>query len=695
MFRGRWIGRRGTVEWPARSPDLALLDLYLWGKLKDNTLLAIDSVPPHGIVQPPPYISPPKPEECQKEKVQDILKDPAIPQKIQSQCDNNQQNYERQTAQSHPKVYGHNPRWNLCDSNKLSEQNNISSCNDFQHACDQHQIVHIRNARNQQYYVPEKDVNQHFYTLPSRRPQRDVEPPRSVTPDITRGLGRGSLSTMHILARHGQKTIIDQDSNRYGSQIGLNRRKSESFEAENRLVQNQQQSPIVDIRNRFATPLGLTALGYRFFASSPVRDPVTKSPSADALKHNPISPIGHSYGNSFKPSTPTGRSMPTVAERLALTANNCPSPMPNSKRSSPVQSSSGRSTPTNLILSPTKSTMSNEELFAAIHKSKKRLNIKDDNENQSPYGSTNSLVKVPTDNRHSWSSEPQKSSMITQNVPPSPPATSRLDFKRLLLQQSVKSGPTKLSAAEQLKLSRQQCQQQQLSPNVQQTTPLVKVLSPRSVWRFQTPRTDVLSSTIIEDAAAEEKAMKPSPENTSPISRLNTRRQLDLCSNFPENIVDSENEASDAYNDRLLLDNAATSDIKAIMEIEFSGRNVQTEEMFADKTDASAPNTSPSGLCVSEKHSQNNVKSSSTIPYPSNSSQLTASCQQAISAFESRRISNQLARAQFLASTPTTVNQGRSTYARKIFRARSESPQNSAIQNVSRSPSVPTLETAL
>ncbi|KOC65291.1 hypothetical protein WH47_09870, partial [Habropoda laboriosa] len=34
MFKGRWIGRRGTVEWPARSPDLTSLDFYLPGKLK-------------------------------------------------------------------------------------------------------------------------------------------------------------------------------------------------------------------------------------------------------------------------------------------------------------------------------------------------------------------------------------------------------------------------------------------------------------------------------------------------------------------------------------------------------------------------------------------------------------------------------------------------------------------------------------
>jgi transposase len=33
-FRNRWIGRRGTVEWPARSPDLTPLDFYLWGYVK-------------------------------------------------------------------------------------------------------------------------------------------------------------------------------------------------------------------------------------------------------------------------------------------------------------------------------------------------------------------------------------------------------------------------------------------------------------------------------------------------------------------------------------------------------------------------------------------------------------------------------------------------------------------------------------
>jgi hypothetical protein len=34
QFPGYWIGRRGPVEWPPRSPDLIPLDFYLWGHLK-------------------------------------------------------------------------------------------------------------------------------------------------------------------------------------------------------------------------------------------------------------------------------------------------------------------------------------------------------------------------------------------------------------------------------------------------------------------------------------------------------------------------------------------------------------------------------------------------------------------------------------------------------------------------------------
>lgn len=156
----------------------------------------------------------------------------------------------------------------------------------------------------------------------------------------------------------------------------------------------------------------MAALGYRLFAS----------PIQDNLKNAPISPIGPEHANGFKSSTPnsipSGRATPTVAERLALQSQRCASPNPaliQYHASLSEKSDSGRSTPTNmsnpnLLLSPIKSTMSNEELFAAIHKSKRRLNIKDDPESLSPAGSVTSLTKNQQliGTRHSWSPESQK-----------------------------------------------------------------------------------------------------------------------------------------------------------------------------------------------------------------------------------------------------------------------------------------------
>ena len=35
-FPAHWIGRNGLIAWPPRSPDLTLLDLFLWGYVKDE-----------------------------------------------------------------------------------------------------------------------------------------------------------------------------------------------------------------------------------------------------------------------------------------------------------------------------------------------------------------------------------------------------------------------------------------------------------------------------------------------------------------------------------------------------------------------------------------------------------------------------------------------------------------------------------
>lgn len=36
VYINRWIGRRGVIEWPARSPDLTPMDFFLWGYLKSK-----------------------------------------------------------------------------------------------------------------------------------------------------------------------------------------------------------------------------------------------------------------------------------------------------------------------------------------------------------------------------------------------------------------------------------------------------------------------------------------------------------------------------------------------------------------------------------------------------------------------------------------------------------------------------------
>jgi hypothetical protein len=34
QFPGHWTGRHGSLQWPPRSPNLTILDFYLWRHLK-------------------------------------------------------------------------------------------------------------------------------------------------------------------------------------------------------------------------------------------------------------------------------------------------------------------------------------------------------------------------------------------------------------------------------------------------------------------------------------------------------------------------------------------------------------------------------------------------------------------------------------------------------------------------------------
>lgn len=243
---------------------------------------------------------------------------------------------------------------------------------------------------------------------------------------------------------------------------------------------------------------------------------------------------------------------------------------------------------TNTVISPVKSTMSNEELYAVIHKSKKKMNIKSppldratspalSSTSLSPGSSENSIPgrltpsKFPetgylTDarNRHSWSPNVQeKLSPLEQRAFENkqdnpvrqtwscsdrlgpPPQTTRLDFKKLLLQHGVKLNlhginkpSAKTSAVERLRLSRENgamnpnpnsnmsninildlsgspktythrrvIRNNILSPSSpSRTNVLLKenkvtpkiLLSPKTQWRFSSPRSDVLSSPIPE-----------------------------------------------------------------------------------------------------------------------------------------------------------------------------------------------------
>lgn len=212
----------------------------------DNTLLTIppESIPPQAIVQPPPYIAPPKPEDRQKShKYQEILKD-TQPPNLRAYSENEKQPIaqdRKQDIYDRRNVQQYDNRKNLFDQQRMSNY-------EYQQRVCNYQTVHMHNARNQQLCSPARDINQQqFYTLPTRRPQREIEPPRSVTPDITRGLGR--LNSMHMLAKQGQHRVMENEQARHVSHVDAERRNLEQAETRSRFVQSQSQS-IVDIRNR-------------------------------------------------------------------------------------------------------------------------------------------------------------------------------------------------------------------------------------------------------------------------------------------------------------------------------------------------------------------------------------------------------------------------------------------------------------
>ncbi|KOC70424.1 hypothetical protein WH47_08082, partial [Habropoda laboriosa] len=54
LYPNRWIGRGGSVSWPAPSPDLTPLDFFLQGVLRNIVYQEIPTTPEnmrHGLLQ--------------------------------------------------------------------------------------------------------------------------------------------------------------------------------------------------------------------------------------------------------------------------------------------------------------------------------------------------------------------------------------------------------------------------------------------------------------------------------------------------------------------------------------------------------------------------------------------------------------------------------------------------------------------
>ncbi|XP_057663117.1 serine-rich adhesin for platelets isoform X1 [Diorhabda carinulata] len=369
-----------------------------------------------------------------------------------------------------------------------------------------------------QYYLPRGSSM--YSTLPSKKTQfftNETKTERSVTPDITRGLERS--------INFDQRNIYKTEHTMLNQRLGI-----------------PVQMPDINRLNLHFMP------SYTPQKKDPrVSFQYQSGDDPESLK---ISPIDPRHSGSFQSSTPSSKGDLRAATNLE-----------------------------NKLLSPKKSTMSNEELYAVIHKSKKKMNIETE---ESPRASpltvketSKKTIKSPetgyigdkSKSRLSWS--PSKGEYIDFNEDidklsppndsrsrqswacsdrkPKTKQTSTLDFKRLLLQKSSTNSPKKLSAVEQLKLSKQRDKpapskpQPEMSildlsasprslvnrkfsnnapgsPSREQKS-LTKVLSPRSQWRFNSPRSDVLSSPILEDCREDESPNSSSDRKGSPKNR--------------------------------------------------------------------------------------------------------------------------------------------------------------------------------
>lgn len=417
-----------------------------------------------------------------------------------------------------------------------------------------------------------------YSTLPARKTQHtiiDCYPERSVTPDITRGLESNQYGTQYVGYGDSYRPMekaSDLQNKYYPSYTKYGKYNP-------KLTQNlgiPVQMPT--ILNKPSTQVPSQYISERF---NHIQDRTLRENeiAEESLK---ISPIDPRNCGSFHSSTPSSK-------------------MSELKAASNLE---------NILLSPKKSTMSNEELYAIIHKSKKKMNIKTEEPDLSgkskadlQHDENNKCtgLKSPetgylgekSRSRSSWSPSSGEYVDFNTNIDKSPPSvdartrqswscndrkgvqqTSRLDFKRLLLQHgrtNISPNSKKISAVEQLKLSKQQAQspktQSEMSilelsgspkifgsrkiinpaPGSPRNTPekiirpVPKLLSPRSQWRFANPRSDVLSSTIVEDCREEENDNKIEKENFPKINLKSTNLKSNTINNVRKQIFTDNN----------------------------------------------------------------------------------------------------------------------------------------------------------
>lgn len=383
-----------------------------------------------------------------------------------------------------------------------------------------------------------------YSTLPSRKPPKVYQPERE------------------SIRRYSPQTV----TNYHGTTdyYGYNSLPRRPLDYKNKDFSNQYpQNTVPKLSNimQNQVPSNLENTRYINFQSS--------TPNKDQIGNSSKLPLGIS--NFFSPIRKT---QPVIKEKIDESFKISPIEPCNSAKfqtSTPQKPINSAINLTNRLLSPKKSTMSNEELYAVIHRSKKKLNIKTDFTNAEP----SSEMLLPKNNdkqpetgylkpqsRCSWSPNNEDISKNLDALSLNPGSrqswacndrlgtktTSRLDFKKLLLQQSsktpsIRAPGNKLSAVEQLRLSKEQSLPKKsqfplqiadlsaspknlshkkfnvptdtpTSPEKQRVQP--KIMSPRSAWRFANPRSDVLSSTILEDCREDETSNSSNELNNSP-----------------------------------------------------------------------------------------------------------------------------------------------------------------------------------